>query len=343
MKELTTSVSIQDRIYAVDGIGKTQAAMAGGGGAKMGLVDDESSEHFMDRIRRLTPIESGRLQGFPDDWSVGSDTAKYKGYGNAVTTNVVEAVANKLFDGWAESGLSRTVRYISCFSGIGGFELGIQRAADRHNLDTNCLGYSEIDKNAIATYERNFPQHVSLGDITTLDADELPSIDLLVGGFPCQAFSIAGARRGFEDTRGTLFFDLARILAARRPRHFIFENVKGLLSHEGGRTFRTIIAALDELGYCVEWQVLNSKDFGVPQNRERVYIVGHLGGIRGRAVLPEAGQGNPYSTVSESAETAVARTFTAGGNTGGNHSGMTIISELPTPPAIRGLLRREQS
>jgi len=107
-----------------------------------------------------------------------------------------------------------------------------------------------------------------------------------VGGFPCQAFSIAGKRRGFEDTRGTLFFEIARILKSKQPRMFILENVKGLLNHDGGETFTTILKTIDELGYDAEWQVLNSKHFGVPQNRERVFIIGHLRGAGGRKVFP---------------------------------------------------------
>ena len=195
------------------------------------------------------------------------------------------------------------MNYFSTFSGIGGFELGINQAyevSDRHQLlepnedilenSTNskglwerrkqnavCIGYSEIDRYAIATYEHHFPDHKNYGDITAIDADKLPDFDLLVGGFPCQAFSVAGKRRGFlDETRGTLFFDLARILRAKRPKYFVFENVKGLLSHDGGRTFDTIITTLNELWYDLQWQVLNSKDWGVPQNRERVFIVGHL-------------------------------------------------------------------
>lgn len=232
--------------------------------------------------------------------------------------------------------MSETIRYFSTFAGIGGFELGIQQAAESLSFLAECVGYSEIDKHAIATYERHFPEHFNFGDITAIDADTLPDFDLFVGGFPCQAFSIAGKRAGFADTRGTLFFDVARILAAKRPRNFILENVKGLLSHDGGRTFRVIIETLAELGYCVEWQVLNSKDHQVPQNRERVYVVGHLGGVAGRAVLPFAGQGNPNTTVGVSAETTVARTFTAGGNSGGNHSGMTVIHERTIFPFTEG-------
>jgi len=217
-----------------------------------------------------------------------------------------------------------TVRYFSMFSGIGGFELGIEQACHILGVEPECVGYSEIDKHAITTYKEHFT-HDNYGDATTIDPHALPDFHLLVGGFPCQAFSIGGKRLGFEDTRGTLFFDIARVLAIKQPRYFILENVKGLLSHKGGQTFRTILRALDELGYDVQWQVLNSKDYGVPQSRERVYLVGNLGGTPRPQVFPAPRPGNPYSTVGKSTETAVARTLTAGGNSGGNHSGMTIL------------------
>lgn len=202
------------------------------------------------------------------------------------------------------------MKYFSMFSGIGGFELGIQNSfkgsakiesSSKNNGDLSddptvatqergqsaaCVGYSEVDKYAIQIYQKHFPNHKGYGDATKIDATNLPDFELLVGGFPCQAFSIAGQRRGFDDTRGTLFFEIARILKEKRPRMFLLENVKGLLSHDNGRTFKTIIATLAELGYCVEWQVLNSKDFGVPQNRERVFIVGYLGGERRQKVFP---------------------------------------------------------
>jgi DNA (cytosine-5)-methyltransferase 1 len=177
------------------------------------------------------------------------------------------------------------MRYFSMFSGIGGFELGIQQAAQELGIQVECVGYSEIDNHAIATYEEHF-NHDNYGSATTIDAGSLPDFDLLVGGFPCQSFSIAGSRKGFDEARGTLFFDVARIIAAKQPRNFILENVKGLLSHDGGRTIRVIIRTLTELGYCVEWQVLNSKNHGVPQHRERIYIVGHLGGIPASTVFP---------------------------------------------------------
>lgn len=209
------------------------------------------------------------------------------------------------------------MRYFSMFSGIGGFELGIQQAIsnrllgdreqstektdirqEQNSTDSTgelgnggwkcaeCVGYSEIDKYAIKVYEKHFGGHKNYGNATEINARELPDFDLLVGGFPCQAFSIAGKRAGFNDTRGTLFFDIARICKEKRPRHLVLENVKGLLSHDQGKTFQTILGVLADLGYFVEWQVLNSKDFGVPQNRERVFIVGHLGGEPRRKVFP---------------------------------------------------------
>ena len=206
------------------------------------------------------------------------------------------------------------MKYLSLFTGIGGFEKGIEQAyenmdnrrstspselavhRDKPNLDTSngdgrrtnptCIGYSEIDKYAIKIYEKHFPTHHNWGDITKINASELPDFDFLCGGFPCQSFSIAGKRRGFDDTRGTLFFDIARILKEKRPRLLLLENVKGLLSHDNGRTFKTIISTLTELGYDLQWQVLNSKNFGVPQNRERVFIVGHSQGSRRPQVFP---------------------------------------------------------
>ncbi len=177
------------------------------------------------------------------------------------------------------------MRIFSTFSGIGGFEIGIENAAQGiHKIDL--VGYSEIDKYAVQVFEKHFKGVKNYGDITKIATEELPDFDCLVGGFPCQAFSVAGKRGGFSDTRGTLFFELARILRAKQPRLFVFENVKGLCNHDGGRTFRTILSTIDELGYDCQWQVLNSKDFGVPQNRERIIIVGHLRGSARPQVFP---------------------------------------------------------
>jgi len=133
---------------------------------------------------------------------------------------------------------------------------------------------------------RNNGGHKNYGDATKINTSELPEFDLLVGGFPCQAFSIAGKRKGFDDTRGTLFFEIARICRDKRPRYILLENVKGLLSHDNGETFKTILGVLTDIGYDIQWQVLNSKNFGVPQNRERVFIVGYLGGEGRRQVFP---------------------------------------------------------
>ena len=177
------------------------------------------------------------------------------------------------------------MKVFSMFSGIGGFELGIKNTIPNAEF----IGYSEIDKYATQIYERNFKGVKNYGDATKINERELPDFDLLVGGFPCQAFSIAGKRLGFRETRGTLFFDIARILSHKKPRHFILENVRGLFSHDSGRTFQTILRVLSDIGYMVQWELLNSKNFGVPQNRERIYLVGHLGG-RGREKVFPIGQ-----------------------------------------------------
>ena len=161
-------------------------------------------------------------------------------------------------------------------SSIRNDEKVLQQSGCKSNIDRSgkpiCVGYSEIDKYAIATYESHFGGHKNYGDATKIKPEELPDFDMLCGGFPCQAFSIAGKRKGFDDTRGTLFFDIARILRVKRPKIILLENVKGLLNHEGGKTFAIIIDTITELGYDVQWMVLNSKFFGVPQNRERVFL-----------------------------------------------------------------------
>ena len=159
-----------------------------------------------------------------------------------------------------------------------------------------CVGFCEIDKFARASYKaiHDTKGEIELHDITAVSDEFIRGIgrvDIICGGFPCQAFSIAGNRRGFEDTRGTLFFEIARFASILRPKYLLLENVKGLLNHDGGATFETILGALDELGYNVEWQILNSKDFGVPQKRERVFITGHLSGGSGRKVFPLSGDG----------------------------------------------------
>src|SRR3990167_10841562 len=166
------------------------------------------------------------------------------------------------------------MRFVELFGGIGGFSLAMEREGFK------CVGYYEIDKYAVKTYNKNFGTSYEPTDIRGVKADNIPDHEVLCAGFPCQSFSIAGERLGFKDTRGTLFFEVARIIKRKQPQIVFLENVKGLLSHDKGRTFACILATLDELGYNAEWQVLNSKHFGVPQNRERGFIIGHLRGKR---------------------------------------------------------------
>ena len=169
--------------------------------------------------------------------------------------------------------------FFDLFAGVGGFRLGMEKAGH------TCVGSCEWDKYSRETYKKNFGSYPEYDDAKDLHPQSLPHFDVLCAGFPCQAFSIAGKRLGFEDTRGTIFFEIARIAKEKRPSYLFLENVKGLLSHDKGRTFSTIISTLDEMGYDAEWQVLNSKYF-VPQNRERIFIIGHLRGERTRKVFP---------------------------------------------------------
>lgn len=208
------------------------------------------------------------------------------------------------------------MKYVDLFAGIGGFHYGIEQAyraiqesqqeiwqhetsirhqgnihlpisldGDGRGIRPVCVYSNEWDKYANSVYRRHYGE-CDNRDIRTVKVSEIPDFDLLCGGFPCQAFSVAGKRGGFDDTRGTLFFEVARILKEKQPRLLVLENVKGLLSHDHGRTFKVILTTLTELGYDVQWQVLNSKNFGVPQNRERVYIVGHLRGTPRPQVFP---------------------------------------------------------
>jgi DNA (cytosine-5)-methyltransferase 1 len=159
-----------------------------------------------------------------------------------------------------------TFNYVSLFSGIGGFEQALNK------LGGTCVMASEIDKYANQAYEILYG-HPTVGDVTKVAAEDVPDHDMLVGGFPCQAFSVAGKRLGFEEARGTLFFEIARIAKVKQPKAMLLENVKGLVGHDGGKTLDTIIQTLDEIGYTVDFEVMNSKYFGVPQNRERIFIV----------------------------------------------------------------------
>jgi DNA (cytosine-5)-methyltransferase 1 len=214
-------------------------------------------------------------------------------------------------------------KFLDLFSGIGGFRLGMEMAGHE------CVGHVEIDKYANISYQAiHEPKEGEFygEDITAVTDESLHrlrdrNIEVICGGFPCQAFSIAGKRKGFEDTRGTLFFEIARFASVLRPRYLFLENVKGLLNHENGDTFETILAALDELGYDAEWEVLNSKHFGVPQNRERVFIIGHLRNGGTRKVFPIGEQ----SKVADGSGRLTVNTITT--RTGGAEAVGTYVVE----------------
>ena len=191
------------------------------------------------------------------------------------------------------------MRFLDLFSGIGGFRFGMERAGHK------CVGYCEIDKYARASYQaiHDTEGEIDFKDITEVTDEEFRKlrgeVDIICGGFPCQAFSIAGKQLGFEDTRGTLFYEIARATEQIKPRYLFLENVRNLLSHDKGKTFVRMLKILDELGYDVEWQVLNSKNFGVPQNRERVFIIGHLRGECTYRVFPIGGKDEKFNTDGE--------------------------------------------
>lgn len=163
--------------------------------------------------------------------------------------------------------MSKKIKFIDLFCGLGGFRLALEKQKCK------CVFSSDIDEAVSKVYENNFGEYPS-GDITKIDAKDIPDFDILCGGFPCQSFSIAGKRLGFEDTRGTMFFEVARILRERQPKAFILENVKGLTNHDKGKTLDVILNTLKDLGYDYVYKVLNSSNYGIPQSRERWYCVG---------------------------------------------------------------------
>lgn len=165
------------------------------------------------------------------------------------------------------------IRYIDLFAGVGGFRYAMHHAAAEFGLAAECVFSSEIDKECQQVYQANFGE-LPQGDITAIPAASIPEHDILLAGFPCQPFSIIGQRKGFQDARGTLFFEIARILDAKKPSVFVLENVKLLAGHNKGETLRTILEILRELGYHAGFKILNALDFGLPQKRERIFLVG---------------------------------------------------------------------
>jgi len=189
---------------------------------------------------------------------------------------------------------------------------------------------NEWDRYACQVYRKNYgKKELHEGDLTAIDARDIPDHEILVGGFPCQSFSIAGKRKGFEDTRGTLFFDIARILDTKRPRMCILENVKGLLSHDDGNTFRTILWILHELGYDVQWQVLDSKNW-VPQTRERTIIIGHIRGTPRPEIFPfRESEEVPIESIRPGSPESQYSTAITSNYRKGVHSGGETLIEMP--------------
>ena len=221
--------------------------------------------------KRINKTQLGEMTGLSK-----STIAKLK-KGENVNVNVLEKICYNLecqigdivevnFDIKRKKRLNA----ISLFSGIGGFEAGINKS----KIECDFLFSSEIDLNAQKSYLSNFKNNNLFGDITKINEKDIPNHDILFGGFPCQSFSIAGKQKGFEDTRGTLFFDVARILKFKKPKYFLLENVKNLVSHDDGKTFKTIISTLNNIGYTIDFTIINSCEAGLPQNRERTYIIG---------------------------------------------------------------------
>lgn len=198
------------------------------------------------------------------------------------------------------------LKFIDLFCGIGGFRVAFEEACEENDIQPDCVFSSDIDKYAQESYKANFGEK-PFGDITKIDEKDIPDHDILFGGFPCQPFSIIGQMKGLNDTRGTLFFDIARIIEAKKPKAFILENVKQLVGHDQGKTLKVIVQSLKNLGYHVQYSVLNALDYGLPQKRERIVIVGHREPIMFTFPNPE----KPYKSLNEILETDVDEKYFA--------------------------------
>lgn len=233
-----------------------------------------------DKNRILTVREVARLQSFNDNFVIeGTGSDQHQQLANAVPPLLGKAIAEELAKNLDKSKAS--YKFIDLFAGMGGFRIAFE------NQGCKCVFSSEIDNAARETYKLNFGEYPS-GDITKIKSEDIPDFDILCAGFPCQPFSIAGKRLGFEDTRGTLFFEVARIIKYKKPAAFVLENVKGLVNHDKGNTVMVIEKTLKKLGYKVKWEVLNALKHGVPQNRERWYCVGIRSDLahKGEIVFP---------------------------------------------------------
>ena len=265
------------------------------------LTQEELAQHAGISRRALSSIEKGvSIPSVDIALKIASALSKTVEYlfANNESTSVSVHKQNAFveFDGnW------NSFRFIDLFAGIGGIRLGFEAVGGR------CVFSSEFDEDACATYEANFGEHPS-GDITKIDAKDIPDFEILLGGFPCQAFSIIGKKEGFaNETCGTLFFDIERILKEKRPPAFMLENVRNLTAHDNGNTFRVIREHLEALGYHVYAKVLNALDYGVPQKRERIIIVGFLDDIKFN--FPEPIPESERKTLLDILETDVPRKY----------------------------------
>lgn len=235
------------------------------------------------------------------------------------------------------------IRFFDMFAGIGGFRSGLEAVGG-----FKCIGHCEIDKKANTAYCAIYDTEGEYfcDDARKIDPKRMPDFDLICAGFPCQSFSVSGKRRGFSDMRGTLIFEVARIVGEKRPAFLLLENVPGLLSHDGGRTFETILSTFADLGYTLEWCVHNSKFFGVPQSRKRLYIVGYLGGRCVGEIFPLAcGDGSDLKQLIPGPQgqrvydvSGVACTQTAGAGGWGGKTGLYFI-DLNSDPKITDAAR----
>lgn len=263
-KTIHNDLERQRRVYSIYGIAPTILARS-----DSSKILIKYNHQF--KLRKLTERESFRIQGFDEQFIDNilnnpaiSMTQAYKQAGNAVSPPVIQGIIQLLKDKYIDP---KPITFIDLFCGLGGFRLALE------SLNAQCVFSCDIDSKVQEVYYQNFLE-LPQGDISKIESQDIADHDILCAGFPCQPFSSAGKRLGFEDTRGTLFFEVARILKDKKPKAFILENVKGIVSHNQGRSLKVILNILSDLGYDYKCAVLNAKDYGIAQNRERWYCVG---------------------------------------------------------------------